>query len=130
MLPENFVFDQFVIILVYVQLPRAVLQFVDAPLNLAKVPFRVVLENANCFQHICYLDLFEKLIEAAFEHAVLGAVLAEAAAAIWNEALDVESERTEDSPVNILILRNTLLFVLLLSVHQRFRSNHSVLQNI
>ena len=130
MLPEDLILDQFVIVLVYVQLPRAVLQFVDAPLNLAKVSLGVVLENADSFQHICDLNLFEKLIEAAFEHAVLRAVLAEAATAIWNESLYVESERAENSPVNILILRNTLFFVLLLSILHCFGPNHSVLQNI
>ena len=92
MLPENLILDQFVIVLVYVQLPRAVLQLVDAPLNLAEVSLRVVLENADSFQHICDLDLFEKLIEAAFKHAVLRGILAEAATAIRNEALDVEGE--------------------------------------
>ena len=76
MLPENLVFNQFVVVLVYVQLPRTVLQFVDAPLNLTKVSLGVVFENADRFQHIRDLDLFEKLIETAFEHAVLRAILA------------------------------------------------------
>ena len=111
MLFENFVLDLLVKVLIQVQLARAFLQFVDAPLNFAKVPLRVRLENADGLEHVSDLDLLDELIETAFEHAVLRALLAKAAAALRNEPLDVECEGAEHAPVDVLVLADALLFV-------------------
>ena len=111
MLFEHSVLVHLVKVLIQVQLPRAFLQFVDAPLNLAKVPLGVRLENADGFEHVSDLYLLDELIETAFKHAVLGTLLAKAAAALRNEPLDVECEGAEHAPVDVLVLADALLFV-------------------
>ena len=68
------------------------LQLVDAPLNLAEVLLGQSLEDADGFEQISDLDLFEELVEAALEHAILRGLLAETAAAAWNKALYIENE--------------------------------------
>ena len=75
-------------------------------------------------------DIFDKLVEAAFEHAVLRALLAKAATAVWNEALNVESEGAEHAPVDVLVLADAHFFVLLLSILFKFIAYHCALQNI
>ena len=89
---EDLVINQFVVALIYVQLPRSVLQLVDAPLNLAEVLLRHRFEDTDGFEQICDLDLFEELVEAALEHAVLRALLAKTATAAGNEAFYIENE--------------------------------------
>ena len=47
---EDLVINQLVVALIYVQLPRSMLQLVDAPLNLAEVLLRHRLEDADGFE--------------------------------------------------------------------------------
>ena len=49
---EDLVINQFVIVAIYVQLPRPVLQLVDAPLNLAEVLLRQRFENTHGFENV------------------------------------------------------------------------------
>ena len=89
---EDLVINQFVVALIYVQLPRSMLQLVDAPLNLAEVLLCHRLEDTDGFEQIRDLDLFEELVEAALEHAILRGFLTETAAAARNKALYIENE--------------------------------------
>ena len=116
MLLKHSTFHQLIIALVQVQLPRAMLQLVDSPLNPAEVPLCLRLDYTKAFEHICDLYLLQKLVESALKHAVFGGIFARAATtASREEALDIQDERAKEAPMDVLVLAYTHIIVLLLS---------------
>ena len=105
------------------------LQLVDAPLNPAEAPLSLRLDDADSFEHVSNFDLLQELVEAALEHAILGALFT-AATASREEALDVEDEGVEDGPMDVLVLPDALFSFLLLSLEPILRSYDGSLNNI
>ena len=108
---ENLVLDFFVIFMVQVQPSRPFLQLVDAPLNLRKVALSVALQNSDRFYQINDFNLFSKFVEAALKHAICSRLLADTGATGGCKALNIQNKRTENAPMDVLVLADTHFFV-------------------
>ena len=81
------------------------LKLVELPLNLGKVSLGVCLKHSYSLQEISDFDLLRKLAIASLKHTVYSAFFT----AAGYESLDIQSQRTEQAPMDVLILLDTLL---------------------
>ena len=95
------------------QLSRAFLQLVQAPLDLWKVFLSERFKNSHRTDEVCDFYLMHELVEAALEHTISSFLTAasEPLTACRHRALDIQAERAKDTPVDILVLLDPCLAI-------------------
>ena len=71
----------------------------------------MAFQYSDRFYQIDDLDLFPKFIEPSFKHPIRSRLLANAAATSRSKTLYVQNKRTENAPMDVLVLTHTHFFV-------------------